>query len=158
MGCHLNSRGKERLLAYWKEVKQNESGFLVSQLEPARKECLWTKGDLLDYFHIRGKEEMYSPQYLAGVLFIRKEPKTISLIQSWLDMYYEDFHLIDDMSSLSSNEDGFVEHRHDQSVLSLLLKRHGASEIPLEELEFVHPVLSSVGKERFMLNIRSDML
>lgn len=134
MGCHLNSRGKERLLAYWKEVKQNESGFLVSKLEPARKECLWTKGDLLDYFHIRGKEEMYSPQYLAGVLFIRKEPKTISLIQSWLDMYYEDFHLIDDMSSLSSNEDGFVEHRHDQSVLSLLLKRHGTSVIPLEEI------------------------
>lgn len=27
MGCHLNSRGKERLLEYWQEVKRNESGF-----------------------------------------------------------------------------------------------------------------------------------
>lgn len=80
MGCHLNSRGKEKLLAYWEEVKQNESGFLVSQLEEERKEYFWTKGDLLDYFGMRGEKEMYSPQYQAGILFIRKEPKTVSLI------------------------------------------------------------------------------
>lgn len=135
MGCHLNSRGREKLLAYWEEVKQNESGFLVSQLESIRKECFWTKGDLLDYFQVRGQEEMYSPQYQAGVIFIRKEPKTVALIQSWLDMYYEDFRLMDNTPSLSLNEEGFVEHRHDQSVLSLLLKRYGTSVIPLEEVE-----------------------
>lgn len=134
MGCHLNSRGKDRLLAYWKEVKQNESGFLVSQLELLRKECYWTKGDLLDYFGMRGEKEMYSPQYQAGILFIRKEPKTVSLIQSWLDIYYEDFHLADDTPSRTPNEPGFVEHRHDQSILSLLLKRHGTSVIPLNEV------------------------
>lgn len=135
MGCHLNSRGKERLLAYWKEVKLNESGFLVSQLEPERKECFWTKGDLLDYFRIRGKEEMYSPQYQSGIIFIRKEPKTVALIKAWLDMYYYDIRLLDDTPSKSENESGFVQHRHDQSVFSLLLKRHGTSIIPLEEVD-----------------------
>lgn len=135
MGCHLNSRGKEKLLTYWEEVKQNESGFLVSQLESIRKECFWTKGDLLDYFQVREQEDMYSPQYQAGAIFIRKEPKTVALIQSWLDMYYQDFHLMDNTPSLSPNEEGFVEHRHDQSVLSLLLKRHGTSVIPLEEVD-----------------------
>lgn len=135
MGCHLNSRGKEKLLAYWEEVKHNESGFLVSQLESMRKECFWTKGDLLDYFQVRGQEYMYSPQYQAGVIFIRKEPKTIALIQFWMDMYYEDFHLMDNTLSQSPNEEGFVEHRHDQSVLSLLLKRYGTSVIPLEEID-----------------------
>lgn len=135
MGSHLNSQGKEKLLDYWKEVKENESGFLVSQLEPVRKECFWTKGDLLDYFRIRGKEEMYSPQYQSGVIFIRKEPKTVALVKAWLDMYYENFYLVDDTPSLSPNEGGFVENRHDQSVLSLLLKRHGTSVIPLEEVD-----------------------
>lgn len=134
MGCHLNSRGKEKLIDYWKEVKQNKSGFLVSQLEPVRKECFWTKGDLLDYFGIRGKVEMYSPQYQSGVIFIRKEPKTVALVKSWLKVYYENFNLVDDTLSQSPNEEGFVEHRHDQSVLSLLLKRHGTSVIRLEEV------------------------
>lgn len=134
MGCHLNSRGKEKLIDYWKEVKQNKSGFLVSQLEPVRKECFWTKGDLLDYFGIRGKVEMYSPQYQSGVIFIRKEPKTVALVKSWLKVYYENFNLVDDTLSQSPNEEGFVEHRHDQSVLPLLLKRHGTSVIRLEEV------------------------
>lgn len=92
MGCHLNSRGKEKLLAYWKEVKLNESGFLISQLDPDRK------------------EEIYSRQHQPEVLFIRKELKTVALIQSW-------------------------EHQHDQSALSLLLKRHDTSVIPFEEVD-----------------------
>lgn len=134
MGCHLNSRGKEKLLEYWQEVKQNESGFLVSQLEAIRKECYWTKGDLLDYFKVRGTDTAFSPQYQVGVIFVRKETGTVGLIQRWLKLYYECFHLLDDSPSRSPDEAGFVEHRNDQSVLSLLLKRHGASEIPLEEV------------------------
>lgn len=135
MGCHLNSKGKERLFGYWQEVKQNGSGFLISQLESIRKEYLWTKGDLLEYFGVRDTEIIQSPQYQSGIIFIRKEPKTVALVQSWLDLYYEDFHLLDDSPSLSLNEEGFVEHRHDQSALSLLLKRHGTSVIPLEEVD-----------------------
>ncbi|MCM0718135.1 glycosyltransferase family 10 [Parabacteroides sp. W1-Q-101] len=134
MGCHLNSRGREKLLEYWQEVKQNDSGFLVSPMEAIRKECYWTKGDLLDYFQVRGTETASSPQYQAGVIFVRKEAGTIGLIQRWLKLYYECFHLLDDSPSRSPDEAGFVEHRHDQSALSLLLKRHGASEIPLEEV------------------------
>lgn len=134
MDCELNSRGKERLFAYWQEVRQNESGFLVSQLDSERKECFWTKGDLLDYFRLRGQEEMYTPQYQSGVIFIRKEAKTVVLVQQWLDVFYENFHLVDDTSSQSANEPDFVEHRHDQSILSLLLKQHGTSVIPLEEV------------------------
>lgn len=74
-------------------------------------------------------------QYQSGVIFIRKEPKTVTLVKAWLDMYYENFYLVDDTLSLSPNEVGFVENRHDQSVLSLLLKRHGTSVIPLEEVD-----------------------
>lgn len=134
MGCHLNSRGKERLLAYWREVKRNDSGFMVSLLESFQKECYWTKGDLLDYFQVRGTEASFSPQYQSGILFIRKEEATVDLIRRWQQFYYEDFHLLDDTPSRSPNEEGFVGHRHDQSVLSLLLKRHGTSVIPQEEV------------------------
>lgn len=134
MGCHLNSKGFKKLNSYWEEVKYNKSGFLVTQLEAHRKECFWTKGDVLDYFHIRGSKDAFSAQYQAGVIFIRKESQTIRFVQKWLDVYYKDFHLVDDSPSISSNEEGFIEHRHDQSILSILLKKHGTSTIPLEDI------------------------
>lgn len=85
--CHLNSRGEEKMFSYWKEVKENTSGFLVSE----------------DF---------------CQVLFIRKEPATVAFLQSWRDIYLNDFFT----------------HRYDSGAFSLLLKQHGASVIPLEDL------------------------
>lgn len=85
--CHLNSQGKEKMFSYWKEAKENTSGFLVSE----------------DF---------------CQVLFIRKELATVALLQSWRDIY----------------ENDFFKYRYDPGALSLLLKRHGASVIPLEEV------------------------
>lgn len=85
--CHLNSRGEEKMFSYWKEVKENASGFLVSE----------------DF---------------CQVLFIRKEPATVALLQSWRDIYDNDLFT----------------HRYDPGVLSLLLKQHGVSVIPLEDV------------------------
>ena len=55
-------------------------------------------------------------------------------VSGLLDVFYENFHLADDTPSQSNNEVGFIEHRHDQSILSLLLKQYGTSVIPLEEV------------------------
>lgn len=103
MDCHLNSRGEEKMFSYLKEVKENASGFLVSE----------------DY---------------CQVIFIRKEPETVALLQSWRDIYYNDFHLVGESASILSKEKDLLTHRYDPSVFSLLLKQHGASVIPLEEV------------------------
>ena len=35
------------------------------------------------------------------------------------------YHLLDDSKSVNPNYPGFNEHRHDQSIFSLLTKKHG---------------------------------
>ena len=47
-----------------------------------------------------------------------------------VSVFLTDFSLIDDSPSKSENMNGFREHRHDQSVFSLLFKVHGC--IPFE--------------------------
>lgn len=135
MGCHLDYRGKFRFIKYWEEVKYNQSGFLVSDLEPERLERIWTKGDLLDYFDVRNKPSISdTPQYQSGIIFIRKEKQTVDIIKKWLNVYYDKFSLADNTLSVSPNMEGFNVHRHDQSILSVLLKLHGTSVIPLVEV------------------------
>lgn len=138
-GCHLNKKGQKYFFDYWKEVKNNDSGFLVSTLGVKQIESKWTKGDLLDYFGLRNNSTITNmPQYQASIIFVRKNNDTVSVIKKWLKVYYDDFHLADDSFSISANMEGFCEHRHDQSILSILLKIHGTSLIPLSSVYSNH--------------------
>jgi hypothetical protein len=59
----------------------------------------------------------------AGALVIKKTENTIKYIQEWLDMccIYED---ITDSPSKIRNIGLFKEHRHDQSLLSIILYKY----------------------------------
>jgi len=135
-GCHLNLHGKNRLLDYFAIASQSSSGILAFQAVPSamlrqhfrRKlpdlsEYKWCKGDLFDYFGVRGDSAITRTQTIgAGIIFLRKSSEVIEFVDQWLSVYSEDFSLIDDSASLSKNFDGFVEHRHDQSLFSILCK------------------------------------
>jgi len=134
-GCRLNYRGKKRFLNYWKTVKNNKSGFLVTRSDSGQPEKKWTKGDLLDYFNVRNDSLITeTPQLQANIIFIRKSEKTMGVIKKWLSIYYSNFNLVDDSPSSSLNMEDFMEHRHDQSLFSVLLKKHGTSTFPEEEV------------------------
>lgn len=133
-GCHLNSRGKMRFLDYCETVKQHPSGFLVSNAGRKQLERIWTKGDLFDFMGVRDRMDITdTPQLQSGTIFIRKDPDTVALIEEWLEIGLKHFNLLDDSASQSINMEGFQEHRHDQSILSILLKLHGTYAIPLRE-------------------------
>jgi hypothetical protein len=135
-GCHLNINGLGRLNEYFEITKNSNSGILAFQAktpEPplpydGRKllDCIeykWVKGDLLDYFDVRSKDSILKTQTItATTIFIKKTCKTIDLINVWLDVIKYDFRLIDDTKSISKNLDGFIEHRHDQAIFSILCK------------------------------------
>ena len=59
----------------------------------------------------------------GGALVIKKNKASIKFIKDWLDMccIYED---ITDSSSKAKNSSLFREHRHDQSLLSILLHKN----------------------------------
>lgn len=59
----------------------------------------------------------------AGALIVKKTKNTVNYIKEWLDMccVYEN---ISDSKSKNKNADIFIEHRHDQSLLSIILHKY----------------------------------
>ena len=157
-GCHLNRNGIDRLNEYFDITDNTESGILAFQTkEPAfplpydgRKllDCLdykWIKGDLLDYFDIRSKDSILQSQTItATVIFIKKTPDTIRFVNQWLDVIKYDFTLIDDTKSNSPNMDGFIEHRHDQAIFSILGKIHNIQTV--SSYEYWYPSKENIKK------------
>ena len=76
--------------------------------------------------------EAFTPQREATTLLISaKSANARSIIDSWKDLSFKDhFELLKD-SECSDEDPAFIDHRHDQSVLSVLLKN---SKIPGNKL------------------------
>ena len=59
--------------------------------------------------------------FYGGVnMFVKTKP-IMDLVESWYEIGC-DYHMIDDSPSVASNLPCFKEHRHDQSIFSLLTK------------------------------------
>jgi hypothetical protein len=85
---------------------------------------LWTKGDLLSYFGISPNSPFLNAnQIWAGLLFLRNTPANLLLASHWAELCVaRNYSLVNDAASTSPNPPSFKEHRHDQSILSLLLR------------------------------------
>jgi hypothetical protein len=82
----------------------------------------WTKRDVYEkYCPTVDPEKDESVQYSAMWMIVRKSNRTLQLISDWLETT-KDYHDLNDEPSDLDNIAGFHEHRHDQSLLSLLLK------------------------------------
>ncbi len=131
-GSHLVTTGLARFNDYLAEVEEAPSGILAFQL--TLPESSWTKGDLLDFLSVRHDSRIVdTPQIQAGAIFLRNSESSREFVLDWLRVFEDRLDLVDDTPSLSPNLPGFVAHRHDQSVFSLLAKIRGVSFLPAKE-------------------------
>ena len=139
-GCWLNPAGKGRLNEYFNMAFQDEKGILAFQVKNTFNDPLldqfslpeykWTKGDLFDFFNVRGLINItHSEQIGSGAFFIKKNQFTEKFIKEWLNVYEHNFGLADDSFSVSPNFEGFIEHRHDQSIFGILCKIYNINTI-----------------------------
>lgn len=147
VGCHLNIGGKDRLLQYFDILAKDSIGLIAFQAKipsaPFKydgrplldlRDKFWIKGDLLDYFGVRNRLDVIDTQTIgAGILFLRKTKTAMEVIDEWLNVYDTNFSLVDDSPSLSQNLNNFIEHRHDQSIFSILCKLRGVETISAYE-------------------------
>ena len=136
-GCHIvknkNNKFNEYLdflidsknsilpFQYYYENDQKVFGFEF----PNREEYKYTKSDLLDYFNFLNLKEITdTPQFWAGNIFIKKSKESMEFLSEWINIMYNNFHLVDDSNSKINNHKYFIENRHDQSVYSLLCKKY----------------------------------
>lgn len=157
-GCHLNINGLNRFTEYCDIVRASNSGILAFQASPPDSHYLrydgrnlpdlveykWTKGDLFDFFHARNQPDItHTPTIGAGIIFIKKNLNSISLLSEWRKTFLTNFALIDDSKSKSDNFPDFVEHRYDQSIFSILAKINKVETV--SAYEYWYPNIDSKG-------------
>jgi len=120
-GSHLKRSGLGRWNDYIDICTASDSGILAFQTDRVEKE--WTKGDVIDHFGVRNRREIIdSGQIQAGLVFIVNSAQTRRFVAEWKETFEQNFSLIDGSPSKSPNLPGFIRHRHDQSIFSVLAK------------------------------------
>lgn len=106
-------------------IENFEEEFDIIPFELQFIEKHWTKRDCFQLADCDTKEFTDSKQILGGFSFWKKTDFTISFVEEWLNLAQDPRALTDIDNQLGlSNYDGFVEHRHDQSIFSLLIKKY----------------------------------
>lgn len=107
--------------------------------EPVYRMKDWCKMDVVNRYDMKEKVfEQNAVDGWAGCILLRKSHKTEQWIKEWLEMCsYEN---ITDSPSILPNEICFKDHRHDQSLLSILFHKY---EIPMPYFE-----------KRYLQNVR----
>jgi hypothetical protein len=132
-GCQLNWKKKATIRYRNYITLVRDQGFLAFQLPNIER--FWTDANLLRELNI-DESVSDSGQIAGGVLMFRRDIG-VNLCQKWLQLMQESDHKYL-LGSVPSELDGrLVQHRHDQSILSLIVKSQpNLTFIPGEEIEF----------------------
>jgi len=101
------------------KLNTNIGCFEIIQIEKK-----WTKRDLFIKMGLDIPEYTDSFQRMASYQVIKKNDFTIKFYKEYLDLCCDFGNITDSPSKLGKNYDIFVEHRHDQSIFSLLTKKY----------------------------------
>lgn len=118
-GCELSPNKKGKLLDYISLVKTDKLIGTTTAIEKG-----WNKMDLIQTLDMNKGIYLNSPQRQAGTLLFLVCKETRDLVDEWYTLGC-DYHNIDDSPSRLKNLGCFKEHRHDQSIFSLLTKKYG---------------------------------
>jgi len=122
-GCSINHRAnaKKRFNEYIEMVNNHWTGLLRFQLGDNCKEEFYTNKHFLNYFEsryaVKVDEYLQHNQLLSGILIMRKTSFVMNFFAEHLKMLSEDPTIHTDVHT-TENEN----HRHDQSVMSMLYK------------------------------------
>jgi hypothetical protein len=117
-GCEIDIRKKNILKQFLKEV---ETDYIIGSACCIERE--YTKIDLILRLDMLDAKYLETFQRQGGAVLYLVCDKTRDLVNQWYDLCC-DYHLVDDSPSTFDNLLYFKEHRHDQSIFSLLTKKY----------------------------------
>lgn len=134
-GCqlNLNPESLDRFNEYVQMVQG--SGSIFMQLRDGDfgistlSEQSWTKNKTLEYLDPQ-RIHRHSNQIQSGIIFVVKNSRTSDLVDKWIELTEKDnYSLLLSPTNLIEESIFFVEHRWEQSILSLLVKSQGFNHI-----------------------------
>jgi hypothetical protein len=130
-GCYLNitENSKKRMEEYVELLDNSPYGIVSFQM--THVEDNFTKRATYEAIN-DNPADLKSGQCMATVVLLRKTPHSVMVVNEWF-RHSHIYNLINDVKDPSRPENpAFYDHRHDQSILSLLVKKHGSVKIPDE--------------------------
>ncbi|OPA80468.1 hypothetical protein BVG16_06995 [Paenibacillus selenitireducens] len=104
-------------------MEQNNQSIFLTELPLLEKQ--WTK---MECFHeLKCMDEKYreTPQVIATYIMLKKDENSIKLMNEYYNLCCK-YQLLDDSKEMKQDPK-FIDHRHDQSLLSLLAKMNNVS-------------------------------
>jgi hypothetical protein len=117
-GCELDIKNINQFHNLFDLVKKDliVGGYMMTEKN-------YTKMDLVMHLNMNNDKYLSTQQHIAGSICILKCKKTVDLIREWYDISCN-YNLLNDTPSSTLNYASFKEHRHDQSIFSLLTKKY----------------------------------
>ena len=123
-GCEIDVKQKSKLETFFKQVKKDKIvGTMCGTEKNGHLERDWTKMDLFLKLNMNKPEYTNTVQRQGGTNMFYICDETRKIVNEWYNISC-DYHLIDDSKSVNKNYPTFQEHRHDQSIFSLLTKKY----------------------------------
>lgn len=128
-GCTLNPQGYSRFLEYIEMLESNPEKMGIISFQMDIPEFKYSKQLLLDTLCI-SKEMRLSGQCVGGIQIIKKNAHSKKVIHEWWNLASQHILINDDRRPHEHPK--FKDHRHDQSIYSLVVKKFGSIKIPDE--------------------------
>ena len=146
IGCSFNYQGIKRLNEYCEIVgKKNILVFQYNKPDFKIKENIkfqiyyefqYTKSDAWNYLNIDDNSQILkTEQICSGIMFFKNNFYSKKILNEWNNLSKIN-HLFDDSASNKKNHTNFIEHRHDQSILSLICKKENVYTVSASECEW----------------------
>lgn len=124
-GCSINANGITRFYKYIEMLKKSTESIISFQMHHIEKQ--YTNKELFHHFkmdvnNINGN----SGQILAGILIMKNTEQMMKIIDECIDVLRTDHLLVTDHYNKINQCNDFKDNRHDQSILSLVRKKHGS--------------------------------
>ena len=146
-GLDLDFRKKNIIKQKFKIVKDDKIiGTYVKKINGPEKR--WCKMDLIKHMDILDKKYLNTVQRQGGTIMFLVCENTRNLVNEWYDIVCH-YDLLNDTPSKNKNLKCFKQHRHDQSIFSLLTKKYNlfSKKTTLDNFVIIYPRNKS-GKSR----------
>jgi hypothetical protein len=116
-GCEVDARKRPEMVRAFEIAKRDLILGTWTQREGA-----WTKMDVIQKLRVQETRYLNTGQRQSTANLFLVEKRTRALVSKWYELAC-DYHMIDDSPSKIPNTPDYREHRHDQSLFSLLSKK-----------------------------------
>jgi len=120
-GCSFGTN-TGRILDWAKMASEDPGGILAFQLQENCFEHIWTKQDTIRAILPDVKNDL---QLCGTVIMFTNTQKVRDFVKEWFEWCIKDnYHYLTDAPSRVPELPCFIDHRHDQSIFSLLAKKY----------------------------------